>query len=253
MTLRFFIGASAKMRLGANALDEVARWLDAEPWRRPPWPTDRSGLVLTRRGAKLYAPGSDSPSGVLWNPGLTVLRRRHLETDPLLKAIEPHRGQQVLDATLGLGHDALMLAEQGAEVEGLEAVPALLYYTLDGLWRHNPETARKISGRCVDHGAYLKIMAPRSKDVVYLDPLFPADRRRRNTQWSPLRVTGHRGSVDAETLQASARVARHRVVMKLPPGADPPSWPEGPAPSLVTSQRVRFAVWHLNHAARVQR
>lgn len=238
--IRPFVGASAKMALSPSDLAEVARWLGGDPWPRPPWPTERAGLVLTRRGARLHAPGSASPEGVLWHPGMIPLRRRHLETDPLLRAVQPWPGMEILDATLGLGHDALILAEAGASVEGLEAVPALLYYTLDGLWRHAPGLASRVAGRCGDHRALMAQMADDSKDVVYLDPMFPDHARRCNAQWSPLRVIAHGEMVGAEALAEATRIARAAVVMKLHPGAPLPDWG---APRRVTSQRVQFAVW----------
>lgn len=250
MIRRFFVGASAKMRLSELDLAAVASWLDADLWPGPPWPTDRLGLVLTRRGARLHAPGSHSVMGVYWNPGMTAMRLRHMETDPLVRALSITSGDTILDATLGLGHDAMVMASAGAIVEGLEAVPALLYYTLDGLWSHRRDLARRISGRCADHGAFLADAPDRAYGAVYLDPLFPAHQRRESPQWSPLRVAGRAGAVDMSALREAFRVARERVVMKLPPGASPPpiSSELTRGPEVVASQRVRFAVWNLEDA-----
>ena len=62
---------------------------------------------------------------------LRLLRARRGESDPLVAAANLSRGETVLDATLGLGGDALLAAQvTGTRVIGLEIDPVAVNDTL---------------------------------------------------------------------------------------------------------------------------
>lgn len=87
-------------------------------------------------------------------------------------------GLTVVDATAGLGRDALVLASLGAKVTLVERQPAVAALLADGLRRAalDPELAHWLPERmqlvfAPSQQALTQLPSP---DVVYLDPMFPA-------------------------------------------------------------------------------
>ena len=225
-------------------VETVARWTGSTPWTDRPLPTDRDGVILTARGPCLHAPGHRP---LWWNVGLTQNRLARADRDPLVKALGLRPDETVLDCTLGLGHDAWVLAAAGAWVEAVEAVPALLLFTLDGLWRLGRTETRRIRARCGRYEAVLQGMADRAVDHVYVDPMFPTVPAGRSPQWTRLRRVARPGWIEASTLTESLRVARISVVLKLPPRARLPADLDTAvgldSPRIVASKRMRYMVW----------
>ncbi len=132
-------------------------------------------LVLAARRADLHEGGRSfrASAGMAF---LRVLRGRKGEIDPLVSAAGLRHGDRVLDATLGLGGDALVAAHAtGAEVIGLEADGLLAAFTAAGLRRASGpagEPARRIEVVRADHRQYLRAQPDGSFDVVLLDPMF---------------------------------------------------------------------------------
>lgn len=236
---RFFVAQSRRYK-GALSPQRLALWADAEYWRGRPLPAERPGLVLSPEGLRLHSPGQPL---ALWHPGFGALRAQQGRADPLLRALDLREGEVVLDGSFGMGYDARQLAHFGAQVCALERVPALAIYSLWGLARHDPEAARRIRLRCVDHRDWLAQAPSAHVDHVYLDPMFPAEHTGTGPNLSPLRALPLAPRVQLPTLRAALRVARRRVVLKLAPHEAPPELPEGPAPRLYFSRRQRFAVW----------
>jgi predicted methyltransferase len=126
-------------------------------------------------------------------------------------------GDRVLDATLGLGGDALLAAHAtGTRVLGLEAEGILGAFTAAGLRRvPGParEAARHIEVQRADHREYLRSQPDGSFDVVLLDPMF-----RRAGEAGPLfellRAHAQHAPLDAATLREARRVARRGVLVK---------------------------------------
>jgi 16S rRNA (guanine1516-N2)-methyltransferase len=153
---------------------------------------------------------------------LRVVRAQKGEIDPLVKAAGLKRGDRVLDATLGLGGDALVAAHAtGAPVLGLETSPALAAFVTAALRRvHAPGrvAAGLIQVCCADHRTVLKEMPAGSVDVVLFDPMF-----RSTGESGPLfelvRQLADRAPLTGETMREALRVARRGVLVKdAPPG-----------------------------------
>ncbi len=173
-------------------------------------------LVLAGRRADLYEGGRVFRASV-GMAFLRVLRMRRGEVDPLPAAAELRAGDRVLDATLGLGGDALVAAQAtGERVIGLEKDGLLAAFTQAGLRRlqkHGREPGRLIDVRCADHRDFLQAQPDCSFDVVLLDPMF-----RRAGDAGPLfdllRTHAEHARLDAETLREARRVARRGVLVK---------------------------------------
>jgi hypothetical protein len=155
---------------------------------------------------------------------LRLVRAQKGSADPLVKAAGLMRGDRVLDATLGLGGDALVAAHAtGTPVLGLEANPVLAAFVSAALRR--VQTAGRAAAALVevrhsDHRTVLKDMPARSVDVVLFDPMF-----RNAAEAGPLfelvRQLGNPAPLTGETMREARRVARRGVLVKdAPPGVE---------------------------------
>jgi 16S rRNA (guanine1516-N2)-methyltransferase len=173
-------------------------------------------LVLAARRADLYE-RERVYRATVGMAFLRVLRARKGETDPLVAhaALEP--GDSVLDATLGLGGDALVAAHAtGSRVIALEADPVIAAFTQAALRRlpkHGRDPGRLVHVVRADHRAWLRDQSARSFDVVLLDPMF-----RRAGESGPLfdllRAHAEHAPLELETLRQAQRVARRGVLVK---------------------------------------
>jgi SAM-dependent methyltransferase len=181
-------------------------------------------LVLSRRHAVLWTPVEEHR----WAGSMGLVRMKRIlarraggpvdptERDPMLEAAEIRPGDAVLDATLGLGADALVAAAAcgpGGRVVGLEAAAPLAAWVAEGLARLPAEPARRIEVRTGDHRALLAALPSGSFDVVLFDPMF------RHGREAPGGFDLVRRLADARPLEAAAvaearRVARRWVVVK---------------------------------------
>ena len=180
-------------------------------------------LVLAARRADLY----DQERAFRATAGmafLRLLRARRGEPDPLVARADLRPGESVLDATLGLGGDALVAASvTGAPVVGLERDGVIGAFTQAGLRRlpgHGREPGRLVEVVRADHRSFLREQPARSFDVVLFDPMFrrPADA---GPLFELLRAHADHAPLDAETLREAQRVARRGVLVKdLAPGGE---------------------------------
>jgi 16S rRNA (guanine1516-N2)-methyltransferase len=173
-------------------------------------------LVLAARRADLYAHGRAFRASVGMGY-LRVLRAQKGETDPLVAHAALAPGNSVLDATLGLGGDALVAAQAtGARVVGLESDPVIAAFTQAALRRlpkHGRGPGRLVHVIHADHRAWLRAQPTGAFDVVLLDPMF-----RRAGDAAPLfellRAYSEHTALAHETLREAQRVARRGVLVK---------------------------------------
>jgi hypothetical protein len=173
-------------------------------------------LVLAGRRADLHEGGRSfrASAGMAF---LRLLRARRGEADPLIAHAALGPGDQVLDATLGLGGDALVAAgATGAAVLGLEKDGVLAAFTQASLRRlpgHGRDPGRLVQVLRADHRAWLREQPDRSFDVVLLDPMF-----RRAGDAGPLfdllRARAEHDPLAVSTLREAQRVARRGVLVK---------------------------------------
>ena len=173
-------------------------------------------LVLASRRADLYENGHTyrATVGIAF---LRLLRERKGEPDPLTVHAGLRPGDAVLDATLGLGGDALVAAHvTGARVVGLESNRVIAAFTqaaLRRLPRHGRGPGARIEVILADHREWLRRQPTGSFDVVLLDPMF----RRAGDAGPPfelLRAHAEHSRLDVETLREAQRVARRGVLIK---------------------------------------
>ncbi|MFC1587292.1 class I SAM-dependent methyltransferase [Planctomycetota bacterium] len=156
----------------------------------------------------------------------------------------------IVDATAGMGKDAFWFALRGCRVLGLERSPVVAAMLQDGLARALADDelggiiGDKLSFRCADAREILPVLTgDEIPDVVYIDVMYPEDRRKPALPGKDMqvlrRLLGDDG--DAGQLLAAARqVARSRVVVKRPRYAPPLAG----KPSLdFSSAKTRFDVY----------
>jgi hypothetical protein len=159
-------------------------------------------------------------------PGLLKMKLQRGADHPMLRAVRgaDARVETILDGTLGLAHDAVFLAAAlDAQVRGVEKSLPLALLLEEGL----PRLARTLpaAGRVtVEHDDTLTVLqraAPRSVDVVFLDPMMTREKGSSGT-FGALRAFAWPERASDTLIAAAVAVARRRVVLKLGKGAPLP-------------------------------
>ena len=140
----------------------------------------RTGLILASRTDRRDAGvGADFLS-----PALLRRLRQPLQPQLLGKALGLKRQSRpkVLDATAGLGIDALLMAAAGCQVTAIER-SSIVFALLEDAWfraiQVDGETAGYARNMALMHGDFLNLdRQVKRYDVVYLDPMFPQARRK---------------------------------------------------------------------------
>ncbi len=215
------IAAGASSRFAAI---ELARSLGL-PFhdRAPPEPA----LLLVQTDTRLEL--HDSSSGARLYVEFTAAELRRYRAggpggDPLRRALGPG-DRDVVDATAGLGGDAVHLAALGYRVTAIERHPIVSALAQDGLRRAR---AAGLLGenplwRTGDARVVLPALAP-SPAAIYLDPMFPAKRKKSAAVRKEMRLLRLLVADDndaAALLAGARRVATDRVVVKRPVDAPP--------------------------------
>ncbi len=213
-------------------------------WLTRPLPTNQPGLVLDFEGVRLFSPETKPQ---YWHPGMAHLRLKRPQ-DPLISALGCAVGDSILDCTMGMGHDALVMSAAGCSITALETCAPILFFTNQGISHYRYELAQRIHMRRVDYREALAAYPDNHFDSVYLDPMFAKTTKSlRGFTWSMMR---HIGLADARytfsDIRHAYRVARSTVLLKLSPMEPLPEIPDLPQPQLVGSRKVKFAKWHIN-------
>jgi len=140
--------------------------------------------------------------------------------------------QSLVDATAGLGMDAMRLACFGLSVVAIERIAAIYALVRDARERARrqldaPECLARFS---LVHGdaRILLPTLPFAPDAIFLDPMFPPKRRQSTAARKELALLRDLAGNDpdaAELLALSRRIARERVIVKRPDDR-PPLAPE---------------------------
>jgi 16S rRNA (guanine1516-N2)-methyltransferase len=205
------------------------------------WQLVRDGRRLTLRGP--IADGGLTVDLDLAQGPLSRRLRQARRDDPLARAVglgKAATAPRVLDATAGLGRDAMTLAHLGCPVLAIERVPALACLVAAAI--ADTWLARNLSVRLGDALATLAGLTDADRpDVVLLDPMFEehGNAQVKKDMQACRALAGPPD--DPAPLFATARVAaRERVVVKreasAPPLAGEPSF-------AVAGERVRFDVY----------
>lgn len=223
---------------------EKAHWFSNQPgvkflqagenFRSFPEDLELPILHLTRQGTFLEA----GEMRFSFHPSMALIRLIQLargESDRFISATGLQRGDILLDATLGLGTDALVAAWKVGEeghVIAVEHSAILAALIREGLYTlaHGPlprvenpekvkawlalsEAARRIEVNWGDHQNILTHSPSASVDVIYFDPMF-RNTREQSASIRPLHHFSDTRPLQKETILEACRVARKRVILK---------------------------------------
>ncbi|SIS89259.1 class I SAM-dependent methyltransferase [Alicyclobacillus vulcanalis] len=217
--------------------DHVARAREMAPWFGASFEPRRGrsiaqllehvdAVVVVADPAVIHVRGAPHP--LFFHPSMAYQRLRRLQTgepDRLLALAEIAPGDAVIDATLGLGTDALVFAEavgQEGRVVGIERSPVmyglLRAVQIYGCQAHPREAQLLQRVQLVhgDHAAWLRAQADLSADVVYFDPMF-RDPVRQSVHMQPIRPVAWERPLSREAVEEAKRVARRAVIVKERP------------------------------------
>jgi 16S rRNA (guanine1516-N2)-methyltransferase len=203
------------------------------------WAFERSGeegipeLTITRRGVFL----TNGTERLSFHPSMALIRLINLRrggSDRFLEATQLKPGDTLVDATLGLGSDALIgawaVGDEG-RVLAIEQSPILAALIYDGLahfreiipkaknrekqdaWAALARASRQIEVRWGDHSEFLGLIPSNSVDVVYFDPMF-RHTCKQSDSIQPLHRWSDHSPLDVMAVLEACRIARHRVVLK---------------------------------------
>lgn len=173
---------------------------------------------------------------------------KHREALALAVGIKGLTGTTVLDATAGLGRDALILASIGGKVRMLERNPVVAALLVDGLRRaHKANIYRDwIDERLNFLGTFSLTdthACLEAHDVVYLDPMFPSRDKSamvKKEMQILQRLVGTDDSAN-QLLSAALSLAVKRVVVKRPIHA--PYLMNSKPNSTIWMKKIRFDLY----------
>ncbi|HEB54124.1 MAG TPA: rRNA methyltransferase [bacterium] len=204
---------------------------------------DQWQLVRSTETVALHAPqglGGYQVAADVANGPMARRIRTTRRTDPLPRAFGLHRrpGGRIVDATAGLGRDALVLASLGCDVIAVERIPALCVLL---------ESATRALGIaievvCADAEVWLAALPRKHRPrAVYLDPMFAEQGKAQvKKDMQACRELAGPPADTAPLLAAARAVATERVVVKRHPSHPPLA--AGVAHA-VEAARVRFDVY----------
>ena len=165
---------------------------------------------------------------------------------PLARAVRSRDHPVICDATAGFGKDAFVFASLGCEVVLLERSTVVHALLKDALLRAavNPQTESVVARMHLYHAesSLLPHNWPhvQQPEVIYLDPMYPENRRTAKKEIQTLRGLLDTNR-DDEALLSAARATAARVVVKRPRKAEPLAG-IGPAGN-ISSPNTRYDIY----------
>lgn len=214
-------------------------------------------LELTLSGLQLrwQAQPKVAPLLLDFTSGKQAWRRQGaLKDEAIARAFGLHKGHRpdVLDATAGLGRDAMVLAHAGCSVRLLERHPAIHALLQNAVERAatDPTIGHWVQQqvRVLPRGSllqrdYAHQLAGHPPMAIYLDPMFP-HRDKSAAVKKDMQMLQHLAGADPDSdqlLPAALAIATHRVVVKRPAKAP---YLAGQTPSTqIISKKHRFDVY----------
>ncbi|MEQ1345454.1 class I SAM-dependent methyltransferase [Acinetobacter seifertii] len=132
---------------------------------------DENGLWLSANGMKMQPD---------WKAEIPRLKRASLKSEMIARACQLGEKPVLVDATAGLGHDSLLMAYLGAQIQLVERHPILFTLLEDSKAQAQRDPflnqfIDRIQLVFADSASYLQQLDQEATtvDVVYLDPMFP--------------------------------------------------------------------------------
>ncbi|CYV50058.1 SAM-dependent methyltransferase [Streptococcus suis] len=165
-------------------------------------------LILEQRGGQV----------LFFHPDTAMLRIKS-GRDPLLELLGKEK-QSIIDCTMGLGSDSIVLASAGHRVTALESSKLVHFIVSRGLQDFDSglqevnRAMKSIQTIWTDSLTYLKGQIDKSVDVVYFDPMF-SEEIKESQNLSGLSTLADRSRLTEEIVSEAKRVARKKLIIKL--------------------------------------
>ncbi|MBF0713581.1 class I SAM-dependent methyltransferase [Gemella sp. GH3] len=148
----------------------------------------------------------------------TAMIRIKNNNEPLIEIIS-EKEQSILDLTMGLARDSIVLSYYGHNVTSLEENEIIYFLVKDGLENFSSgineidKALRKIKVYNINNLTFLKECEDNSYDVVYADPMFDI-KIKESTNLSTLEKLASQDRISEELFAEMTRVARKKVIIK---------------------------------------
>lgn len=148
----------------------------------------------------------------------TAMLRIKAGRDPLLELIGD-KPKTILDCTMGLASDSIVLASAGHQVTALESSQLIHFMVSRGLKEFDSgneavnQAMRSIEAIWTDSLPYLKNQADKSVDVIYFDPMFSKEIKE-SDNLDGLKPFANYSALSEEILVEAKRVARRKIIIK---------------------------------------
>ena len=150
---------------------------------------------------------------------------RFIGNQPFLRALAPARGGTVIDATAGLGGDSLRLAMIADRVIAIERHPVVFALLVSALLSARNSSLSMVDKIEAHFGDAIEVIRQLPAiDVIFMDPMFPAKRKRSALPPKSVRILRDivgDDTDDEKLLRIARQHAARRVVVKRPLHAPP--------------------------------
>ena len=171
-------------------------------------------LLVTKEGLVLeYASGQS----FAFHPDTAILRVK-APRDPLIDLVGSDK-RFILDTTMGLASDSIVLSFAGHEVLALESQPVIHTIVARGLQSFDTgnsvinQAMRRIRTRCINSLTFLKNQPDQSFDIIYCDPMF-SESITESENLSGLKPLANYQAFSEDFLAECKRVAREKIILK---------------------------------------
>ena len=148
----------------------------------------------------------------------TALKIKNSDNEPLVEIIDKEK-QKVLDCTMGLAGDSILLSYYGHNVTSLEKNKIIHLITSNGLKHYispNEEinkAMRKIITYNYDCIDYLKSTPDNSFDIVYFDPMF-SHNIKESENLSGITPLADKSFPYEEFIKEASRIGKDKIIIK---------------------------------------
>ncbi len=180
---------------------------------------DEAVLIVERESLSAVKGGKR----FFFHPSLAVIRKSNLdsgERDYLIESLKLQGNEKILDCTLGLGSEALLIAHfvPGGKVIGLEKSSLIRLIVQDGMSRAEKfykwiqDAIKRIEILQADYKNFVRETSEKF-DCVYVDPMFEHPSMD-SSAMNSMRPFADKAQLEIEDIEAMKRVAIRRIVVK---------------------------------------
>lgn len=148
----------------------------------------------------------------------TAMFRIKANKDCLLDIIGKEK-KVILDATMGLATDSIVMSSYGHHVTALESNKIIYYIVKKGLEKYETVNIKlkkamaNIKCQNIDSYKYLKLCKDNSFDVIYFDPMF-SHNIKDSDNLNGIKRLANRSILTDKVIKEAKRVAREKIVVK---------------------------------------